>query len=259
MSWHGSRWPNCSRSRANWRKPASSMRLWWPAPANETAELRLAKLLRQTNRLAEARTVLQSLPPEFQAHRWSSPPRWASWNSNRAIIREADRWLARARAEDPERGGTVVAEAVSSAVQEMPPRARELFAWLDAAHDFNTRMEDSLARVATGADDPQANDELRRLKASAPPKLEPGGEQTAARPAGGLGGDRRRAVRPALQRMPRRKRRWQRPRRAALVPQAPRPPDRQVPAGEHRQRGRFPGRPRSGHPARDAGHVDARL
>ncbi|NLF71161.1 MAG: hypothetical protein GX575_19190 [Candidatus Anammoximicrobium sp.] len=144
------------------------------APALDTAKFKLAKLLRQTNRLDEARTVLQSLPPQTQAG-GELAAQMGELELESGNYQEADRWLARARAEDPTSGAVVVAEAVSAALQEKMPHARQLLAWIDAVHDESTRIEDLAGRVAIGADDPQAQDELRRLRALPPPKLETGG------------------------------------------------------------------------------------
>lgn len=148
------------------------------APANETAQWRLAKLLRETNRLDDARAVLQSLPPQSQAS-VEFAAEMGGLELELGNYPEAESWLARARAKNPGRGGIVVAEATSSALQEKAVRARKLFAWLDAVHDFDTQVEDLLGRVTIGADDPQAQDALRRLSASPPPKLEAGGGQDA--------------------------------------------------------------------------------
>jgi mono/diheme cytochrome c family protein/Tfp pilus assembly protein PilF len=148
------------------------------APANETAKLGLAKLYRELNRLDEARTVLESLPPRFRES-VEFAAETAELELESGHYQEADRWFVRARVGNTDQGGIVVAAAVSAAVQEQAPRARELFAWLDAVHDYNVRMDGLLARVATGVNDSQAEDELRRLKASPLGERGPDAEQTA--------------------------------------------------------------------------------
>jgi mono/diheme cytochrome c family protein len=148
------------------------------APANETAKLRLAKLHRELNRLDRARQVLESLPPqaresvEFAAET-------AELELESGHYQEADRWFVRARVGETDQGGSVVAAAISAALQEKALRARQLFAWLDTVNDYNVRMDGLLARVATSADESRAADELRQLKASAPGGLGPDAEPTA--------------------------------------------------------------------------------
>jgi tetratricopeptide (TPR) repeat protein len=149
------------------------------APANETTQLRLAAILRALNRLDQARRVLASLPPQSQAS-VEFAVEMAEIDLEAGNCQEADRWFARARVDAPDRGGIVGDAAVSAAIQEKTTRAQELFARIDAAHSYNVRMEDLVARLTTGADDPQAEDELRRLAASRPGERAPGTGQTAA-------------------------------------------------------------------------------
>ncbi len=148
------------------------------APSNETAQLRLAKILRELNRLDDARTVLESLPQPLRASAEYSAE-MAGLELESGNYREADRWFARARADDPELGGITVGAAVSSALQEKAIPARRFFARLDAVHHYSVRMDDLVARVATGAQDPQAEDELRRLRASPPDTREADAGQAA--------------------------------------------------------------------------------
>jgi len=146
---------------------------------DEAVTLKLAKLLRRLNRLNDARTVLDSLSPPLRSSA-EFAAQMADLELESGAYHEADRWLVQSRLDAPVRGGILVAAAVSAAVQEQPLRAQQLFTRLDAMHNYNVRMEDLRARVATGADDPQAEDALRRLRAAPPDDRPAGTGQTAA-------------------------------------------------------------------------------
>ena len=153
------------------------------APASETAKLRLARLLRELNRLDEARTVLESLPRQPQAS-VELAAEMAELELESGNYEEADRWFARAVSRIPKRRRALSPRPVSSALQEKPSRARATFRVDRCVHNRKVRMEDLVARLAIGADDPQAQDELRRLAASSPGEREPDAGPAARRPAG---------------------------------------------------------------------------
>ncbi|NLY00960.1 MAG: hypothetical protein GXY83_33130 [Rhodopirellula sp.] len=138
-------------------------------PANETARLKLAKLFRRLNRLAEARTMLASLPPQPQTlDEKEIAAEMGELELESGNYQAAEHWFARAQLDAPDRGGVVGDAAICASLQEKPPRARQLFDRIDAIHRYNVRLEDVVSRFTTGADDPQAEAELRALEASRP-------------------------------------------------------------------------------------------
>jgi len=148
------------------------------APANETAKLRLAKLLRQLNRLDEARTMLESLPPQPQAST-ELAAETAEIELESGNYQAADEWFARAQVDAPDRGGIVGDAAICAAIQEKTTRAQQLLARIDAAHNYNVRLEDLVSRFTTGADEPQIEAELRALEMSRPGERGSGTRQAA--------------------------------------------------------------------------------
>lgn len=141
------------------------------APASEAAAVNRARLLRELGRLDEARRVLEP--------RSRQPPVSVKVAAQMAEIelesgryQEADRWFAGAGLASPAGAPSITAAACSAALQEEPSRARQLFAQVDAVHNRQVRVQDLADRLALEADDPPAQDELRRLTA-APGTREP--------------------------------------------------------------------------------------
>jgi len=137
------------------------------APAGEAAALNLARLLRAAGRLAEARRVLEPLARQPQAS-GGLAAQMAELELESGRYQEADRWFARAALDRPEGASSVVTAACSSALQEHSTRAQQLIARFDASHNRQVRMQDLADHLAVAADDPLAQDELRRLTAALP-------------------------------------------------------------------------------------------
>lgn len=148
------------------------------APPSEAAAVNTARLLRESDRLDEARRVLEPWVQQRQASA-ELAAQMAEIELESGRYQEADRWLALAGINTTERVDILRAAACSSSLQENPPRAQALFARIDAAHNYSVRLEDLLSRMTIGAEDPQTEAELRALEASRPGEPKPGTGQTA--------------------------------------------------------------------------------
>lgn len=133
-------------------------------PTSPPARIGLARVLRKLGRLAEARTVLESLASD------ATPAADVVAEMGQIELEagngaEADGWFNRVGLDQTLDFTVLNAAAMTFSVQSEAPRADSLFARIDAESIRTARIEDLQYRVATGPGDQQAEDELQRLLA----------------------------------------------------------------------------------------------
>ena len=147
------------------------------SPASDAAKLGIGRLLRCLGSLGQARVALESLPPRLEASSGAAAE-MGQIELESGNYEEAQRWLGMANLDRTEDSETLRAAATAFAVEGKTTDAERLFARLDGQHTRSVRIDDLLARLATGPLDPQAAAELERL--SSPnvglPATEPTGE-----------------------------------------------------------------------------------
>lgn len=133
-------------------------------PTSDSARICLARVLRKLGRLAEARTVLESLASD------ATPTADVGAEMGQIELEagnnaEAERWFKHAGLDQTLDFDVLNAAAIALSVQSETPRADTLFARIDAESIRTARIEDLRYRVATGPGDKQAENELQRLLA----------------------------------------------------------------------------------------------
>jgi mono/diheme cytochrome c family protein len=131
-------------------------------PALTDAQVGLARVLRQLGRLDEARAVVAPLASR------SEPASGVAAEIGQIELEsgnyeEAKRWFGRADLDPAADAQTLTAVASALALTGEVAESREVFARVDAASMRAARIEDLLARLATGAPDKEAAEELQRL------------------------------------------------------------------------------------------------
>lgn len=132
------------------------------APANNTASVCVARLLRELGHLDEAQIVLEAMASQ------AAPPVGVAAEMGQIELesgnyKKAERWLQQADLDRTDDSEILRAAATALALQEETTSAKRLFARIDAASIRSAKIEDLLARLATGSHDQQAVDELQRL------------------------------------------------------------------------------------------------
>ena len=135
------------------------------APTSESAKLGLGRQLRGLGLRGQARAALQSLGPRLEA----SPAAAAEMGQvelESGNYEEAQRWFSLANPETTADADTLRGAAAAFAIPGDTTAAKRLLARLDYEYGLWARTRELLTRLATGAHDPKAADELRRLSSS---------------------------------------------------------------------------------------------
>lgn len=147
------------------------------SPASDAAKLGIARLLRCLGCLEQARAELESLGPRLEAAA-DGAAEMGQIELESGNHEEAQRWLGMANLDRTEDSDTLRAAATTYAMEGKTVDAERIFARLDGQHTRSVRIDDLLARLATGPLDRQAAAELERLssQSAGPPGTEPTGE-----------------------------------------------------------------------------------
>jgi len=132
------------------------------SPASDAAKLGIARLLRCLGCLEQARAALESLRPRLEASR-DLAAEMGQIELESGNYQEARRWLGMANLDRTQDSETLRAAATAYAMEGKTVDAARIFARLDGQHTRSVRIDDLLARLATGPLDPQGARELKRL------------------------------------------------------------------------------------------------
>jgi len=134
-------------------------------PANDSAKLGVARLLRGLGALGQARQALSWLPPERKSSA-DTAAEVGQIELESGHYQQAQNWLTRVDLSWTADADALRAAATAFAVEGKTTVAERLFARLDREHGNWARTEELQLRLATGRGDPKAADELRRLSAT---------------------------------------------------------------------------------------------